>query len=85
MAISMTGGNDISPKNTATNTFDKIQELKRILTDAQVNEAVRRYNFILKTLNTQDFQVNMENSEFYMIIFHQALLEQKIYNIKGLS
>ena len=73
------------PMETKSTTFGKIQELKRILNDSQVNEAVRRYQFILKTMFDNNFQVNMENDEFYMCIFHQALIEQKINNIKGLS
>ena len=76
MAISIKGGNDMPSRNTTTH--NKIQELKRILTDAQVNEAVRRYNYILKILNDNNFIVNMENDEYYMTIFHNALLEQKI-------
>ena len=83
MAISLKGGNDIPPKSTTT--FDKIQELKRILNDSQVNEAVRRYQYIIKTMFDNNFQVNMENKQFYMTIFYQALLEQQIQNIKGLS
>ena len=83
MAISVSNGNDIPQQNTTT--FDKIQELKRILNDAQVNEAVRRYSYIIKLLGDNNFIINLENKEYYMTIFHNTLLEQQINNIKGLS
>ena len=73
------------PKLVKGTTFDDIQELKKVLNDSQVNEAVRRYHFILKTLNLENFQVDMSQTEFYLQVFKQSLLEQKISNIKGLS
>lgn len=67
-----------------TNTLlEKIQELKRILNESQVNEAVRRYHFILKTLHGINFQVSLESDVFYQQIFYQALLEEKLNNPKG--
>ena len=73
------------PEHKTLTTFDKIQELKRILSDSQVNEAVRRYNYIIKLLGENSFIVSLENTEYYMTIFHNSLLEQKIMNVKGLS
>jgi len=65
-------------------TNDKIQKLKKRLSQEQINSAVRRYHHILKTLNMENFQVNMENEEFYMTIFLQSLLEENIANIKAI-
>ncbi len=61
-----------------------IETLKDFLSKESLNEAVRRYHAIIKTMNDINFQVNLENEEFYKTIFYQTLLEQKIYNIKGL-
>lgn len=66
-----------------TETFDKIQSIKTMIGKEAVNTATRRYHTILKTLNDINFQVDMNNKDFYMSIFYQALLEQQIANPKA--
>jgi len=76
----------VQPKEPiiVSSTNEKIQKLKQRLNQEQINSAVRRYNHILKTLNMENFQVNLENEEFYMTIFLQSLLEENIANIKAI-
>ena len=65
------------------NVLAEIQRLKGELSAEELNNAVRRYHFVLKTLNGIDFQINMENKSFYQDIFKQCLLEQKMANPKS--
>ena len=71
------------PTQKDNTLFGKIQDLKKELSESQINTAVRRYHYILKTLNGVDFQVSLENDIFYQTIFYQTLLEEKIATPKG--
>ncbi len=77
-------GRSMKEPIVVSSTNEKIQKLKQKLNIEQINSAVRRYSYILKTLNGENFQVNLENEEFYMTIFLQSLLEENIKNVKGL-
>ena len=70
-------------RETKTTTLEAIQRLKKGLSTEDINNATRRYHQVIKTLNSIDFQINMENKEFYQEIFKQCLLEVNTFNPKS--